>query len=118
MSAPLHTPTPWFVGCQNDALFIVSGRPPALNNDHPWHEAPRVAVARVYGQAEGDCLPVNACANAAFIVRAVNSHDALLKALERAALMLSPAYLPTKAEQMNAHSSALAAISLAKGEDQ
>jgi len=117
MSAPVHTPTPWFVGCQNDALFIVSGRPPALNNDHPWHEAPRVAVARVYGPAEGDCLPVNADANAAFIVRAVNSHEALVEALSNLVGVIDECQ---DIDPINSdyYAAARAAISLAKGEDQ
>ena len=55
--APLVTEGPWFAGCQNDALFIVAGRKPALNNDYPWHEAPRVALAKMFGPTEGDCLP-------------------------------------------------------------
>lgn len=77
-----HTPLPWFVGCQNDALFIVAGRPPALNNDYPWHDAPRVAVAKVFGPSNHDCLPVNADANTAYIVRACNAFPELLEALE------------------------------------
>lgn len=59
-----HTPGPWFVGAQNDALFVIAGRPPALNNDAPWHDAPRVVLARVFGPTGDDCLPVNAEANA------------------------------------------------------
>jgi hypothetical protein len=65
-----HTPGPWFAGCQNDALYVIAGRAPAINNDAPWHDAPRVALAKVYGPAEGDCLPVNADANARLIAAA------------------------------------------------
>lgn len=73
----LHTPGPWFAGAQNDALFIVAGRPPALNNDHPWHEAPRVALCRVFGPSKDDCLPINADANARRIVACVNACEGI-----------------------------------------
>ena len=69
-----HTPTPWFVGAQNDALYVISGRAPSLNNDDPWHDAPREPVAMVYGDKD-----------AAHIVRCVNAHDELVAALKEIA---------------------------------
>lgn len=69
-----HTPTPWFVGAQNDQAFIIAGRPPSKSNDYPMHDADRTAIAKVYDDD-----------NAAFIVRAVNSFAAaenLAKALQ------------------------------------
>ncbi|MDK2757519.1 MAG: hypothetical protein KYX66_12365 [Blastomonas fulva] len=76
-----HTPSPWFVGAQNDAFYIVAGRAPAPNNDHPWHEAPRVVVAKVFGPSNHDVLPVNAPANAQLIAAA----PAMLAMLEQIA---------------------------------
>lgn len=64
MSEFKHTPGPHYVGSQNDAIYIIAGREPALSNDHPWHDAPRVCLAKVYGPTEGDCLPVDQLANA------------------------------------------------------
>ena len=68
------TPGTWHTGCQNDALYVIAGRAPAMNNDYPWHDAPRVAMFRAYGPLEGDCLPVDASKNAAFIVALVNAY--------------------------------------------
>lgn len=73
-----HTPGPYFVGAQNDALFIVAGREPARSNDYPWHDAPRVALAKVFGPSEGDCIPIDAMANAQLFAAAPE----LLRALE------------------------------------
>ena len=82
-TAASATPGPWFVGCQNDALYIVAGRPPALNNDYPWHDAPRVALAKVYGPSEGDCLPVHADANARVLGAAHELLEVLLELFQR-----------------------------------
>lgn len=79
------TPGPWHVGCQNDALFLTAGRPPALSNDHPWHDAPRVALAKVYDQSESDVLPIEAETNAALIVALVNALPEIIAALSAAA---------------------------------
>lgn len=63
-----HTPGPWYVGAQNDALYVIAGRAPSLNNDHPQHDAPRVAIARVFGPTNRDHIPVEA--NARLIAEA------------------------------------------------
>ena len=72
-----HTPGPWHVGAQNDLLFVTAGREPALNNDHPWHDAPRVAVARMFEAAADDCLPIDAHANARLMATAPEMLDLL-----------------------------------------
>lgn len=88
MSAPAPgTPLPWQAGSQNDALFIIAGRKPSLNNDYPQHDAPRVALARVFGPNEFDCLPIDADANAAYIVHAANCFPELVEALKGIAMM-------------------------------
>lgn len=64
-----HTKLPWFVGTQNDKLFIIN-KPPRPSHDDMADIADVSVIA-----------PLNACndaANAAFIVTAVNNHDALL----------------------------------------
>lgn len=38
------------IGAQNDALYIIHGEAPALNNDYPRHDAGRTAVALVYDE--------------------------------------------------------------------
>jgi hypothetical protein len=72
-SVVTHTKEPWAVGAQNDALFITAGRSPAQDNDYPWHDAPRVALGKLYGETEGDCLPINALGNGRRIVDCVNA---------------------------------------------
>lgn len=57
-----HTSGPFYVGAQNDALFIVVGRPPALNNDYPNHTADRTAIAKVYDDSNAERIV--ACMNA------------------------------------------------------
>lgn len=44
------------IGAQNDALYIISGRAPALNNDYPVHDADRTCVAKIYDEAEAKRL--------------------------------------------------------------
>jgi hypothetical protein len=44
------------VGAQNDALYITSGQPPAINNDYPNHEADRTCVAKVFDEGEAKRL--------------------------------------------------------------
>ena len=74
---------PWFVGAQNDSLYIIDGKP-AKDNDYPHHDYGPAAIAKVYHHG----APGVAEARAAFIVRACNSHDALLAAAQRAFVLL------------------------------
>jgi len=60
-----HTPTPWLAGCDG---YVIRVRPGTTNE----------VIAEV-----------NTIANAEFIVRAVNSHDALLEAAKGAASYLA-----------------------------
>jgi len=50
---PQHTPGPWFVGAQNDALFIIDRRP-AFSNDYPNHDADTEVIAKVYDDVRGN----------------------------------------------------------------
>jgi hypothetical protein len=45
-------PRLFHIGAQSDALFIISGEAPALNNDYPRHDADRTCVAQVYNETE------------------------------------------------------------------
>lgn len=101
-----HTPGPWHVGCQNDALFVTAGREPALNNDHPWHDAPRVALCKVFGPSDDDCLPVDAEANARLMAAAPK----LLGAARAALQCLDDRKYPAQARMLTA------AIAQATGE--
>lgn len=92
------TEGPWYVGCQNDALYIVAGRAPALNNDYPWHEAPRVCLAKVFGPSDGDCLPVNASFNASRIARIPDLEAAYIKAVEVLQEICGTSYIDTAHE--------------------
>lgn len=47
MSAAKHTPGPWFVGAQNDYLYVIDRRPSASGNDYPNHEADTELVAKL-----------------------------------------------------------------------
>lgn len=40
-------PGPWFVGAQNDALYIID-KPPRPDNDYPNHGADVGVVAKIY----------------------------------------------------------------------
>ena len=70
-----HTPTPWHLGAMNDALFVIDA-PPRPSNDDVVHEHGAEPIARFTKDAD-----------AAFAVRAVNAHVALVEALERAMQM-------------------------------
>lgn len=61
-----HTPGPWFVGAQNDALYILDRRP-AHDNDYPDHEADVGCIAKVYDDIRDAEI---GRANAALIARA------------------------------------------------
>ena len=66
MSESKHTPGPWFVGAQNDALYIIDRRP-AHDNDYPNHHADVGCIAKVYDDIRDAEI---GRANAALIARA------------------------------------------------
>jgi hypothetical protein len=70
-----HTPTPWRLEIEGDERMVVSS---AIDKD-----GDRVLVCDLYrGGYDYSDLGYSMDANAAFIVRAVNSHDELVAALE------------------------------------
>lgn len=52
------TPGDWHLGAQNDAVFIVAGRKPALNNDYPVHDAARTPVGLLYNWKSDGTLAI------------------------------------------------------------
>lgn len=79
-----HTPGPWFVGAQNDALYVIDRRP-AHDNDYPDHAGDEACIARVYDDVRGS--EGSGAANARLIAAAP-------ELLERARLALE--YLTQK----------------------
>lgn len=74
--ADAATPGPWHAGAQNDVMYVIVGRAPAMNNDYPVHDADRTVLAamRQGGRQE--------VADAAFIARARTLVVELADALE------------------------------------
>jgi hypothetical protein len=62
-----YTPGPWYTATQNDALFVVAGKPPATSNDYPEHDADRVPVCRII---QGELAFNTSCTNARLIAAA------------------------------------------------
>lgn len=63
----------WYVGCQNDLVYIICGRAPSMNNDYPVHDADRTVVTRV------NCLDdPNATTEIAIAEHIVALHNATL----------------------------------------
>ncbi len=99
-----HTPTPW--SCKY--MFQGSHTPKRADiKGPPGHRE----VAAVYWHVV-DSDHETALANAAFIVRAVNSHAALVEALED---VLSLYFAASQTPDMNFVNKARAALTLAKG---
>lgn len=48
-----HTPGPWYVGAQNDLLFVIAGRAPSADNDYPNHDAVRTVIAQLEFRDKG-----------------------------------------------------------------
>lgn len=63
-----HTPTPWYVGAQNDKLYIIT-RPPRPSRDDIVDIPDVKVIASMNYCKDGE--------NAAVIVEAVNSHASL-----------------------------------------
>jgi hypothetical protein len=53
-----HTPGPWYVGAQNDGLYIID-RQPSPSNDDPRHDADVELVATPFA-ARGATVEANA----------------------------------------------------------
>lgn len=79
-----HTATPWEVEYRDNGSVVIRG--PISQNVNKT--LVRVASLGSPGQTSGEMFDRN-MANAALIVRAVNSHEALVEALERARIKLS-----------------------------
>lgn len=102
MSTPAHTPTPWHVSTF-DSLTITRDRP--LGGSEMVAKATRKETLE---QSE---------ANAAFIVRACNSHAGLVAALDWAITyiaLLPYSQSPTKKHQGDEYAQARAALAAAK----
>lgn len=72
VSGPSHTATPWSIAASGR---LIIREVPGLADGYDHYSVAVLSSHSLVGLEE-------ACANAAFIVRAVNSHDALVKALE------------------------------------
>ena len=72
VSGPAHTPTPWSIAASGR---LVIREVPGLAEDCDHYSVAVLSSHSLVGLEE-------ACANAAFIVSAVNFHGALVKALE------------------------------------
>jgi hypothetical protein len=79
MSDEQPTPLPWKLGPTQDTVDDANGNE-LLELQHEF-------LFRTWNEAHGECLspvPLPYAANAAFIVRAVNNHTALVEALKEA----------------------------------
>lgn len=76
MKTSKHTPTPWTLWEENEH-FVLSGKTTIAEVYSDWGYAPKTKNERIAPNEEGK-------ANAEFIVRAVNSHEELLKAAKEA----------------------------------
>lgn len=80
-----HTTKPWYVGAQNDMLYIIAGRAPSPDNDYPMHEAARTVIAKVYDE---DKSHTEAEANARLIAAAPELYVSVRELREACAAML------------------------------
>jgi len=78
-STSFHTPTPWEVSARNPHRILGPIGPKNDESLGPDYYADMAIVEP--GQGGTSYSPAMAIANAAFIVRAVNAHDELVKAL-------------------------------------
>jgi hypothetical protein len=90
-----HTPTPWRVEYDDNGFFFI---------DAPGRPSPYIAATGGEGMANAE--------NAAFIVKAVNSHDALVDALKSCAAVCA-GEVTSKSGLIDALEKARAALALA-----
>ena len=69
-----HTPTPWKID-----RILTHNAAPIITAETCWRDQPRIVAKAMYHSGSED---PEVHANAEFIVRACNSHDALLEALK------------------------------------
>ena len=74
-----HTPGPWYVGAQNDALYIID-QPPRPSNDDINPDANTNPIAKVY--VAPDRRHETEAANARILAKAPEMLDTLKFALE------------------------------------
>ena len=80
MSETGYTAGRWYVGAQNDALYIIDQKP-SMNNDYPNHDAKTEPLAKVI--MVNGALPT---ANANLMASATELYEALKNLLSRVAL--------------------------------
>ena len=78
-----HTPTPWMVSKEQDNQYVIRHPVEKWDLASCWY--PRAAIRKGDKDSEEfwDSLRDEQDANAAHIVKCVNSHDALVEALEK-----------------------------------
>lgn len=81
-----HTPTPWAISptrAEGEVLIVKTWDPAGIQGPHLMadYRGGHIATLGIGGNPEAQAT---AEANAAFIITAVNSHDALVAVLERA----------------------------------
>jgi hypothetical protein len=75
-----HSKLPWFVGAQNDMLYIIDKPPRPVPTDYPADIPDLKVIAKIMAVGEF----ATESANASLIVRSVNAHQTLVEALEEA----------------------------------
>ncbi|ADE12186.1 hypothetical protein [Sideroxydans lithotrophicus] len=75
-----HTQGPYYVGAQNDMLYITVGKPPAMSNDYPDHEADRTPIAKAY--SPDDARRIAACLNACSSIPTEDLEDSSMNIIE------------------------------------
>jgi hypothetical protein len=75
-----HSKLPWYVGAQNDMLYIIDKPPRPVPTDYPADIPDLKVIAKIMAVGEF----ATESANASLIVRSVNAHSKLVELLERA----------------------------------
>ena len=108
-----HTPTPWMVSKEQDNQYVI--RHPGEKWDLATCWFPRAAVREGDKDSEAfwDALRDEQDANAAHIVKCVNSHDALVEALRE---VVSDIDAGCAAVRLDLVAKARAALAAARGD--